>query len=307
MAKIDFVYLHVYPHMNKHKFTDAERFAVWLCHGKKCYWCGEPMRYRESTVDHVLPEHLLEKPEQLKKELLEYGLPSDFKLNSFGNWLPCHDKCNKSKGGKVMETVPLTKAILDKLIRKEPAVKKAAERIGTDVNKDKILGDISAALEKGNLQPNDVAMLVSELRKFSDGDSDILEAELDSEYPDPRLSFEMARRDLERLEALAESLHNVPMPMDNDPNKTGRAMIDAFVDKVAILTPLFYMLPRDVVADIRALHQDINQCFLEANVSGLSVNQERSDKIIRNLPLVDRRIATAIEDKQRELRKAATL
>jgi 5-methylcytosine-specific restriction endonuclease McrA len=292
--------------MKKHKFTNAERFAVWLCHGQKCYWCSEPMRYRESTVDHVLPEHLLEKPEQLKKELFKY-LPSDFNLNSFGNWLPCHDKCNKSKGGKVMEAVPLTKAILDKLIQKELTVKQAAERVGKDVKKDKMLGDISAALEKGNLQPNDVATLVSELRKFNDGDSDILEAELDSKYPDPRLRFEMARRDFERLEALAESLHNVPMLMYSDPNQTGRAMIDAFVAKVGILTPLFYMLPRDVVADIRELHQDINQCFLEAKVIGLSVSQERSDKIISNLPLVDRRVAKAIEDKQRELRKAATL
>jgi 5-methylcytosine-specific restriction endonuclease McrA len=293
--------------MNKHNFTNAERYVVWLCHGRKCYWCGEPMRYRESTVDHVLPEHLLGKPEQLKDALLKYGLPLHFNLNSFGNWLPCHDRCNKSKSTKVMEPVPLTKAILDNLIKKEPTVKKAAERIGTNVKKDKILGDISAALEKGNLQPDDVAMLVSELRNFSDGDSDILEAELDFEYPDPQLSFEMARRDLERLEALAQDLHNVVIPIHRDPNQTGRAFIDAFVTKVGILMPFLYMLPSDLVADIRELHQDINQCFLEATVIGLSVNQERSDKIISNLNPVDCRITEAIENKQRELREATTL
>lgn len=120
----------------KHQFTDAQRFAVWKHHGQRCYWCEEPLRLQETTVDHVVPEHLEGKPDELAKVTTLLALPEAFKINDYGNWLPAHDRCNKNKGGRNLRPCPMVSAILDKLLRDadkvakiEKGIKDTAERI----------------------------------------------------------------------------------------------------------------------------------------------------------------------------------
>lgn len=71
-------------------------------------------------VDHVIPEHLAKKPEELQSVIASYGLPEDFDLNSFENWLPACSNCNNEKSGAVFEALPIFAVQL----------KKAAEKAG---------------------------------------------------------------------------------------------------------------------------------------------------------------------------------
>jgi hypothetical protein len=82
--------------LKKHQFTPSERVAVLIYH-RRCFWCGEPLRLRELSVDHVIPEHLQEKPEELARLLEHFGLPDSFRINDYCNWVPSHDRCNKEK------------------------------------------------------------------------------------------------------------------------------------------------------------------------------------------------------------------
>jgi mannose-6-phosphate isomerase-like protein (cupin superfamily) len=38
----------------KRRFSYAERYAVWLCHGPKCSYCTKPLELIDTTIDHHL-------------------------------------------------------------------------------------------------------------------------------------------------------------------------------------------------------------------------------------------------------------
>lgn len=142
--------------MQKYIFSNAERYAVWMYHGKSCYWCNEPLRLNETTVDHVLPEILLEKKSEYEKIKIEFNLPESFEINSYANWLPCHDRCNKEKSRKVFSPAPFILAILEKLIREKDEVKKHEERIKSNNTKDKILAKIMTAIDDQKIDIDDI-------------------------------------------------------------------------------------------------------------------------------------------------------
>src|SRR5690349_17600689 len=99
MIALYVVVLTRFPHslMQKHVFTEAERYAVWLHHGKRCWLCLEPLDLVAATVDHVVAESLTDDPTALQETIELYKLPATFNVNSFENWLPAHNHCNQSK------------------------------------------------------------------------------------------------------------------------------------------------------------------------------------------------------------------
>ena len=102
----------------KHKFSSPERFALWQIHKFQCFWCGEPLRIVDCTVDHVIPESLLEKPDALQRRHDYYSLPEGFEINNFCNWVPCHAKCNSKKKETLHKASPAMIAILHELDKK---------------------------------------------------------------------------------------------------------------------------------------------------------------------------------------------
>lgn len=144
----------------KRKFTYAERYAVWHCNGQKCWWCQEPLRLFEVTVDHVLPESLLDNDSLRERVLTDYGLPKDFNINGYENWLPCHSHCNQSKSKKLPAFVPGNKAILDGLARTAGKAARIAESVISNVSKDKVFKAIFAGLEQRTLSLRDLDELL---------------------------------------------------------------------------------------------------------------------------------------------------
>src|ERR1700722_6564883 len=64
--------------------------------------------------------------------------------NGFANWLPCHPRCNQRKGARIFRLVPENSFILERLMRVAPAVERTAMNVGTDAEKDKLIGSLSA-------------------------------------------------------------------------------------------------------------------------------------------------------------------
>lgn len=142
--------------MKKYVFKDTERYAVWTHHGRACYWCEEPLILQEATVDHVIPEHLIEKPDELKAVLEKFGLPINFQINDFGNWLPCHDRCNKSKGGKTLKAVPMVQTIIEKLQREAESVRKLEAKVRLNAKRGDALAKLMAAKEADMITKEEV-------------------------------------------------------------------------------------------------------------------------------------------------------
>lgn len=104
--------------MSRYKFSSAERWAIFLVHGMKCYMCKVPIDLTTMVVDHVLPEYLLDSPSACSAAKSTLGLPDSFDLNSFENWLPACSVCNGTKSSIQFEPSPLIQVLLQKLAAK---------------------------------------------------------------------------------------------------------------------------------------------------------------------------------------------
>ena len=98
--------------MSRYQFSDGERWGVYTAQGDKCYMCARPLDLKSMQIDHVIPEHLLDTPERLAEVLNIFGLPADFDLNSFDNWMPSCLPCNNTKRGEVFTPSLLVQAQL---------------------------------------------------------------------------------------------------------------------------------------------------------------------------------------------------
>jgi 5-methylcytosine-specific restriction endonuclease McrA len=114
----------------KYHFSDEERYAVYTVHGEKCYLNGEPLDLLTMEVDHVIPESLSDDPPKLQEVLAGFGLPKDFDLQSYANWLPACRPCNLKKREIVFQPSPLIQLHLQKAAAKAVrAAQLAASRI----------------------------------------------------------------------------------------------------------------------------------------------------------------------------------
>ncbi len=100
--------------MGKYKFNPCERYAVFTAHGEKCWLCRKPLDLASMQVDHIVPESLADKPQELAHVLRDLGLPGDFDLQSHENWLPICGPCNLTKLAEVFEPTPLIQLCLRK-------------------------------------------------------------------------------------------------------------------------------------------------------------------------------------------------
>lgn len=100
--------------LSSYKFSPSERYAVYTVHGEACYLCRKPIDMVTFQVDHVIPEHLDQRSEELQAVIASYGLDSNFNLNGFENWLPSCASCNNQKRGTVFEALPIIAVMLRK-------------------------------------------------------------------------------------------------------------------------------------------------------------------------------------------------
>lgn len=63
-------------------------------------------------VDHVVPEALLAEPVKLATVLGALGLPSNFGIHTFANWLPACGPCNGTKNDTVFSPSLLVQIVL---------------------------------------------------------------------------------------------------------------------------------------------------------------------------------------------------
>lgn len=138
-----------------------KRYALWKAHGGKCCYCGELLRYAEVWVDHILPESLLNEPQQLCSLLDGYGLEQNFDINDYGNWVPTHGRCNLRKGTIIFE--PGTALFYISIARsKAGSAKLIEERSMSSLKADRLLGSLHIALDEGLISKSDIQHIVSD-------------------------------------------------------------------------------------------------------------------------------------------------
>jgi 5-methylcytosine-specific restriction endonuclease McrA len=78
-----------------------KRLALFQAHNERCAYCRQPLLFADMTTDHILPQALKRDPVQTKKILKEFDLPETFDIESYENWLPCHQGENRQKGSTI--------------------------------------------------------------------------------------------------------------------------------------------------------------------------------------------------------------
>jgi hypothetical protein len=174
--------------MGKHRFTKAEEFAIWKHHGPWCFWCEEPLRWIEVTIDHYIPEYLENYPAELDEVRAQYGLPSNFVVNDYCNWLPCHAHCNRNKGPELPIPIHVAASILRSLAKHAEKIRSIEQKIKNDVKKDRLIGQVAVALEANKLARDEVRALLAQPAIQQDEDIELLRREtyldVDQHYVD---------------------------------------------------------------------------------------------------------------------------
>lgn len=165
--------------MTKRAFSDSERFVLWKHFSQRCYWCHEPLTLRDTTIDHVIPESLLNKPSEFTAVKTKYGLSEDFELNSFENWLPTHDRCNRSKSNKVFDPAPVLIDILRTLQREAPTVRAAEKRLHKERKVEAILGRLIIDVKNATIDREEILAAFADPDLKNNSDAKVLEREFE--------------------------------------------------------------------------------------------------------------------------------
>ncbi|WKN48919.1 HNH endonuclease [Nocardioides sp. Arc9.136] len=76
--------------------NEVLKSAIWDAWGSQCWWCGEPIKFRHTQIDHLLPK--APKHSARAAELVaELGLDEDFNVHDPRNLGPICGACNQEK------------------------------------------------------------------------------------------------------------------------------------------------------------------------------------------------------------------
>ena len=149
--------------MKKYRFTTEQRFAIWRVYGKKCFYCEQPLTFKEVTIDHIIPEFILDDAEKLQVIKNQYGLNTNFSINDYCNWVPAHFHCNRDKGTSIYPITPTLIMFLEKVQRKGEQAKEEEDRIKRNLKSGDMLGKLAIALKKGVVLKDDVMVVLSSI------------------------------------------------------------------------------------------------------------------------------------------------
>jgi 5-methylcytosine-specific restriction endonuclease McrA len=147
----------------KRGFKQSERWAIFLTHNQICYLCSQPLNFRSMRVDHILPESLVKDAEKLAKVLIDYGLPKDFNLNSFSNWLPACEPCNSQKSSKPFIPTPIIQRQLEKACDKAESARKLQHETVSRPKAERALRAVTSSYQSGVLGADDLRELFNAL------------------------------------------------------------------------------------------------------------------------------------------------
>jgi 5-methylcytosine-specific restriction endonuclease McrA len=148
--------------VSKHQFSQNERYTTYMADGAKCFWCGIPLLYSDVQIDHVFPESLLDDKDALEKIKTDYGLGSDFNINSFENWVTCHQGCNLRKRNSLLPNAPQTLFTVAQLRKRAPALLSESKKFVSKRRAQEVLTLLESALTAGALRHEDVFGLMAD-------------------------------------------------------------------------------------------------------------------------------------------------
>ena len=152
--------------MSKFIMPTQTRIAIWRAHAKKCFYCGDLISLGELDIDHIIPESLNDASVELERVKADFGLPSEFTLNSILNLVPAHRRCNLAKSGRLFNPAS-ARFFLDIASRKEATILRQIDSLKLQDRKERILVVLQNALETGSISMADISDVRSSAGSFA--------------------------------------------------------------------------------------------------------------------------------------------
>jgi hypothetical protein len=144
---------------------EIERVAIWTAHSKRCAYCGEPLKYPDLDIDHILPQSLAKDPGKLKELISQLALPPDFSIGALRNLLPAHRICNSKKRDRVFNEAT-ARFFLDVADQKQKSIEDLILKLELEASRDMLLALVRSALQSGNADLGDILDAASKTDKF---------------------------------------------------------------------------------------------------------------------------------------------
>lgn len=135
------------------------RVSLWRANGKKCFYCLEPVSFRDLEIDHLVPESITKS--RLAALVGELGLPADFNVQSTLNLIPTHGNCNSRKADTIFSAHNL-RYYLEIWKEKQSGIIAEINRLNREASNEKLLLELSKKVDSNELSINDI---VSFLRR----------------------------------------------------------------------------------------------------------------------------------------------
>lgn len=151
--------------MPKYVFSKAQRYALWKVYNAICFWCGEPIRYKDVTIDHVIPEKFVDNQNEFMRIKTMYSLTQDFQINDYCNWVPCHGTCNSSKNDQIFKPSPAMIKILEGIQKQAENAANIEAKVKRDKKIDALLGKLDSLVENEVISNAEIVELFSDSKE----------------------------------------------------------------------------------------------------------------------------------------------
>jgi hypothetical protein len=155
--------------MSQQRFSDIHRSALWEAHRKRCLYCGEPLRFKELFVDHVIPEKTAKNANQLADVRISHGLGADFDIAGDENLAPACYACNTRKSDLLFPPEHAA-LILKQVAVRLPKFNRLKARYQEQASVEDLMRGVSVALEKRLISPAEVTDI---LHRSQTGDLEV--------------------------------------------------------------------------------------------------------------------------------------
>lgn len=153
--------------LSEYQFNQHQRFAVFTTHGPKCYINNCPIDMQTMEIDHVIPEFLVADRARLDQVIADLGLPSDFDVNSYENWLPSCRKCNSQKSNLIFESSLLLQRHLQVAANKAAKARELEQEAVTKLALSRAINTICRAVEGQTISNEALVPLIDAIRRHS--------------------------------------------------------------------------------------------------------------------------------------------
>lgn len=118
-------------------------------------------------IDHVIPESLSDDKERFVRAMADLGLPSDFDLNSYENWLPICRNCNSKKRSLIFNSSLLVQRNLQVAAQKAFKARELEREVVHKHSLNRAVNTVCRALEGQTISNEELVPLITAIIKHN--------------------------------------------------------------------------------------------------------------------------------------------